>query len=153
MNLINKRVDKMEENDFLKEGYKFTTRGMTIPDAAIFLYASLTGESHPAHEDDIYAKNSIFGRRIVQGLLTLSICQGFLSREYGIIEYGKANLGINNVRFKRPVFPGDTIRVRGEVVSVRGSNKNPKNKIVKISMSGFNQNEQEVISYETVLLF
>ena len=144
---------KLNENKFLTEGYKFTTRGMTIPDAAIFLYASLTGESHPAHEDDIYAKNSIFGRRVVQGLLTLSICQGFLSKEYGIIEYGKANLGINDVKFKHPVFPGDTIRVRGEVTSVRASKKDPENKIVRIKMTGFNQNEEEVISYETVLLF
>jgi acyl dehydratase len=143
----------LEENPFLKEGYKFITRGMTIPDAAIFLYASLTGESHPAHEDDVYARNSIFGRRVVQGLLTLSICQGFLSREYGIVEYGKANMGINDVKFKRPVYPGDTIRVKGEVTSVRESNKDPKNKIVRISMRGFNQNEEEVISYETVLLF
>ena len=143
----------MEDNSFLKEGYKFITRGMTIPDAAIFLYASLTGESHPAHEDDVYAKNSIFGRRVVQGLLTLSICQGFLSREYGIVEYGKANLGINNVKFKRPVYPGDTIRVNGEVTSVRKSNKNPENTIVKINILGFNQNEEEVISYETILLF
>ncbi len=143
----------MNENNFLTEGYKFTTRGMTIPDAAIFLYASLTGESHPAHEDDIYAKNSIFGRRVVQGLLTLSICQGFLSKEYGIIEYGKANLGINDVKFKHPVFPSDTIRVRGEVTSVRASKKDPENKIVRIKMTGFNQNEEEVISYETVLLF
>jgi acyl dehydratase len=143
----------LEENPFLKEGYKFITRGMTIPDAAIFLYASLTGESHPAHEDDVYAKNSIFGRRVVQGLLTLSICQGFLSREYGIVEYGKANIGINDVKFKRPVYPSDTIRVKGEVTSVRESNKDPKNKIVRISMKGFNQNEEEVISYETVLLF
>ncbi len=144
---------KLNENKFLTEGYKFTTRGMTIPDAAVFLYASLTGESHPAHEDDIYAKNSIFGRRVVQGLLTLSICQGFLSKEYGIIEYGKANLGINDVKFKHPVFPGDTIRVRGEVTSVRASKKDPENKIVRIKMTGFNQNEEEVISYETVLLF
>ena len=143
----------LEENPFLKEGYKFITIGMTIPDAAIFLYASLTGESHPAHEDDVYARNSIFGRRVVQGLLTLSICQGFLSREYGIVEYGKANMGINDVKFKRPVYPGDTIRVKGEVTSVRESNKDPKNKIVRISMRGFNQNEEEVISYETVLLF
>ena len=143
----------MDENPFLKEGYRFITRGMTIPDAAIFLYASLTGESHPAHEDDVYARNSIFGRRVVQGLLTLSICQGFLSREYGIVEYGKANIGINDVKFNRPVYPSDTIRVKGEVTSVRESNKDPKNKIVRISMRGFNQNEEEVISYETVLLF
>jgi len=141
------------ENYFLKEGYKFTTRRMTIPDAAIFLYASLTGESHPAHEDDIYAQSSVFGRRVVQGLLTLSVCQGFLSKEYGILEYGKANLGINNVKFKHPVYPGDTIWAKGEVTSVRESTKNPERKIVKISIIGFNHNEEEVISYETVILF
>lgn len=138
---------------FVEEGYKFTTRGMTIPNAAIFLYASLTGESHPAHEDDVYAKNSVFGRRVVQGLLTLSICQGFLSKQGGISDFTKANLGINDVRFKRPVFPGDTIRAKGEITSVRKSNKNPQNKVVRIRITGFNQNEEEVISYETVLLF
>lgn len=144
--------------NFLTEGYKFITRGMTITDAAVFLYASLTGESHPVHEDDVYAKNSIFGKRVVQGLLTLSICQGFLSRQLEIQEAisglrGKALLGLNSVRFIRPVFPGDTIRAQGEIVSVRASNKNPQNKVVTIKMTGFNQNEEEVISYETIILF
>jgi acyl dehydratase len=140
-------------DSFLKEGYKFTTRGMTIPDAAIFLYASLTGESHPAHEDDVYAKTSIFGRRVVQGLLTLSICQGFLARQEGLSDLTKANLGINGVKFKKPVFPGDTVRAKGEITSVRESSKNPQNRVVSIRMMAFNQNEEEVLSYETVLLF
>ena len=140
------------KDDILKEGYKFTTRGMTIPDAAIFLFASLTGDSHPAHEDDLYAKNSVFGRRVVQGLLTLSICQGFISRQAGLSDLLKANLGINDAKFKKPVFPGDTIRAKGEIISVKDSKKNPQNKIVTIRMTGFNQNEEEVISYETVLL-
>jgi acyl dehydratase len=139
--------------EFLVEGNTFATRGMTIPDATIFLYASLTGESHPAHEDDVYARNSVFGRRVVQGLLTLSICQGFLSRIELISGFGKANLGINDVKFIKPVFPGDTIRAKGEITSVRQSGKNPNNRIVKIRVTGFNQNEDEVISYETVLLF
>ncbi len=139
--------------EFLVEGNTFATRGMTIPDAAIFLYASLTGESHPAHEDDVYARNSVFGKRVVQGLLTLSICQGFLSRIELISGFGKANLGINDVKFIKPVFPGDTIRAKGEITSIRHSNKNPKNRIVKMRVTGFNQNEDEVISYETVLLF
>ncbi len=143
----------LKENPFIKEGYQFTTRGMTVTDAAIFLYAALTGESHPAHEDDIYAKNSVFGRRVVQGLLTLSIVEGFLSKMPEIPEFSKALLGINDVRFLKPVYPGDTIRARGEVVSVRTSNKNPQNKIVKIRMTGFNQNAEDVITYEVTLLF
>ncbi|MEM3191680.1 MAG: MaoC/PaaZ C-terminal domain-containing protein [Candidatus Micrarchaeia archaeon] len=137
----------------LEVGYEFETEGMTIPDAAIFIYAGLTGETHPAHEDDEYAKNSIFGKRVVQGLLTLSICQGFLSKNCDIRAKGKANLGMDNVRFLKPVFPGDTIRARAKIIDVRESKKHPENKIVKIQVKGVNQDNIEVISYETTLLF
>jgi len=145
--------DILEENPFIKEGYQFTTHGMTITDVAIFLFAGITGDEHPAHVDDIYAKNSIFGKRVAHGLLTLSVVQGLLSKMPGIPEFVKALLGLDNVRFLKPVYPGDTIRARGEVISVKTSNKNPQNKIVKIKMTGFNQNGEDVITYEVTLLF
>jgi len=62
-----------------KVGYKFTTKRRTITDADIILFAGLTGDWHPAHLDDIYAKNSIFGKRVAHGFLTLSILPRFIS--------------------------------------------------------------------------
>ncbi|ACP54803.1 MaoC family dehydratase [Saccharolobus islandicus] len=134
-----------------KVGYKFTTKRRTITDADIILFAGLTGDWHPAHLDDIYAKNSIFGKRVIHGLLTLSILQGLLA-QHRIVEDIIALLGINNVKFKSPVFIGDTIWSECEITDSRESKNKPGNLIVTIHCIGRKQDNTEVLEYDIIEL-
>jgi acyl dehydratase len=63
----------------------------------------------------------------------------------------KALLGFNNVKFMKPVYPGDTLQAKFEVVDVRQSKKHPENSIVTVHVVSLNQRDEEVLSYDTIL--
>ena len=55
-----------------------------------------------------------------------------------------ANLGWDEVRFPRPLFPGDTLRVETEVLEMRESRSRPQNGIVIFEHRAFNQKDELV---------
>jgi acyl dehydratase len=55
-----------------------------------------------------------------------------------------ANLGWDAVRFPKPLFPGDTIRVESEVLEMRDSKSRPDNGIVIFAHRAFNQHGELV---------
>ncbi len=94
-----------------KEGMKIKTHGRTLLQSDIMSFAGLTGDFNPIHVNSEYAKDTVFGRNIAHGMLTfsvatgLSILTGFMDRS--IIAFDS----VENWKFKRPVFPGDTVHV------------------------------------------
>ncbi len=73
-------------------------------------FAGLSGDFFYAHTDDIAARESIFERRVAHGYFVLSAAAGlFVDPAPGPV---LANYGLENLRFVKPVYPGDTIRVR-----------------------------------------
>lgn len=99
----------------LRVGDRFETDERTVTEADIDEFAALTGDRNPIHVDDEAAAAGPFGRRVAHGLLTLGLAGGLrwtLSGERVLAFYG-----FDRVRLTRPVFPGDAIRVRGEVVA------------------------------------
>lgn len=92
-------------------GDAFVTPGRTIGLADIATFAGLSGDYNPIHTDAEFARDSQFGQRIAHGLLGMSVVTGLITR-LGLFEAGTvALLGIEEWRFKGPVFDGDTIRV------------------------------------------
>lgn len=92
----------------LQIGQTYLTRGRTITEADIVNFAGFSGDFHPLHLDTEYARNTVFGKRIAHGLLTLTVVAG-LSQQLGHLKDSIiAFLGLN-WQFKRPVFIGDTI--------------------------------------------
>ncbi len=99
----------------LNIGDTIETMGRTITEADIVQFAGLSGDFYGLHTDEEFAKQTPFGTRIAHGLLVLSIGSG-LAMRLGFLEGTvEAFMGLE-WSFRRPVFIGDTVRVRGEVV-------------------------------------
>ncbi len=73
------------------------------------MYGHLTGDLNPAHMDDEYAANTIFKKRIVHGMFVA----GLFSKIFGIDFPGLGSIYIKqSVKFKKPVYFGDTITAK-----------------------------------------
>lgn len=84
----------------------------TITETDLVLYAGLSGDYNPIHIDQEYAKETRFGRRIAHGLLTTSL----ISRILGMHLPGPGSIYLEQtLKFKKPVFIGDTITTSAEI--------------------------------------
>ena len=88
-------------------------------------------------------KSTEFGKPLVNSCLTLGFMVGISVND---TTHGTtvANLGWDEVRFPRPLFHGDTIRVETEVLSVRASRSRPTNGIVVLAHRAYNQRDELV---------
>lgn len=78
-------------------------------------YAVAAGDSNPIHLDEDYAAGTQFGRRIAHGMLVLAFVSELMAAAFPR-EWPAA--GRLKVRFKAPVYPGETVRITGEAVGV-----------------------------------
>ncbi|SDG81701.1 MaoC/PaaZ C-terminal domain-containing protein [Microbacterium pygmaeum] len=100
-------------------GDRFVSPRRTIGVADISLFAGLSGDYNPIHTDAVFAEESSFGQRIAHGVLGLSVLTGLMTRT-GVFEAGTiALLGIEEWRFKAPVFDGDTVHVVIDIEETR----------------------------------
>ncbi|MBX7058686.1 MAG: MaoC family dehydratase [Leptospirales bacterium] len=85
----------------------------TISESDIYLYAGISGDFNPVHVDEEYARTTPFGARVAHGGLTASLLAPVLGMR--LPGLGTVALEVSQ-RFKRPVYPGDTITCRVEVI-------------------------------------
>ena len=83
----------------------------TVSEMDNVLFCSLTMNPQPLHLDEEFAKQTEFGQRLVNSLFTLGLVIGISVGET-TLGTTVANLGMTDVRFPKPVFHGDTLRVR-----------------------------------------
>jgi len=123
----------------------------TITEADNTLFSALTHNPSALHLDAEYMKTSQYGQRLVNSCLTLSLMVGI---SIGDITFGTtiANLGWDKVRFPKPLFHGDTIRVQTEVIEVRESRSKPDRGVVTFIHRCFNQRDEEVASCQRLVL-
>lgn len=123
----------------------------TITEADNVLFTTLTHNPSALHLDAEYMKSTQFGKPIVNSCLTLSMMVGI---SIGDITLGTtiANLGWDNVRFPKPLFHGDTIRIQTEVVATRESRSKPDRGIVTLIHRCFNQHDEEVASCQRLVM-
>jgi oxepin-CoA hydrolase/3-oxo-5,6-dehydrosuberyl-CoA semialdehyde dehydrogenase len=94
----------------LEIGETLLTHRRTITEADIVNFAGISGDFFYAHMDDIAARESFFERRVAHGYFVISAAAGlFVDPAPGPV---LANYGLENLRFVKPVYVGDTIRVR-----------------------------------------
>ena len=98
--------------DALAVGDAFTTRGRTISEADVGMFAGLTGDHHPLHTDAVFAAEHPFGERVAHGMLVLSCAVGLVPFDP---TYIVALRRVRDVTFKQPVRFGDTIRCEGAI--------------------------------------
>jgi 3-hydroxybutyryl-CoA dehydratase len=131
-------------------GETFTTPGRTITDADIMDFAGVSGDFHSLHTDEEFAKRNIFHKRVAHGVLTLAITEGLWMR-LGIFEESlMAFYGIDELRFTKPVFIGDTIRATLTVGEVR---EKKDLGFVTLKNEVTNQNGEIVLKFDAHLLF
>ena len=91
------------------------TFSKTITEADVVLFAEISGDRYPLHVDAEYAKTTRFGQRIAHGLLSASLLSTVNASLMGV----PGGLYVEqSLRFRRPVFIGDTLTARAEVTSI-----------------------------------
>lgn len=100
-------------------GQRIVTAGRTITEADVVGFAGLTGDYNQIHTDAEFARNTLYAQRIAHGLLGLSIASG-LAVQTGVMEGTVlAFREVNEWKFSRPVFLGDTLHAELEVASTK----------------------------------
>ncbi|GGC89532.1 MaoC/PaaZ C-terminal domain-containing protein [Chelatococcus reniformis] len=98
--------------DDFEIGQEFVSPGRTVTDTDLSLFCMLSGDWHPIHSDEEFARTTPFGRRIVGGVFGIALVTGMMGR-WGIFERSvEAMLSIDDWRFLAPIFVGDTLTVR-----------------------------------------
>jgi acyl dehydratase len=99
-------------------GDRFESPSKTLNDAHFMFFAGMTGDAHPLHYDDEYARKTRFGRRLAHGLLLTSMTAVGASSLAPIIEESIVAFVEQTTRFKGPAFIGDTIKPEHEIVGL-----------------------------------
>jgi acyl dehydratase len=108
--------------DFLP-GVVLTSAPRLITAGDIDDYARLTGETHPVHTDENFARAAGFDGRITHGLFNLALIEG-LKATLGCFDRSViASLGWTDIRFSAPVYPGDEVHLRLQLISCRPARK------------------------------
>jgi len=115
----------------------------TVTETDNVLFTTMTMNPAPLHLDADYAAGTEFGRPLVNSMFTVALVVGLSVPELtlGTIV---AQLGMTDVVFPAPVFPGDTVRVETEVVEARPSTSRPDAGIVVFEHRAHNQRDELV---------
>jgi acyl dehydratase len=115
----------------------------TVTETDNLLISALTHNPQPMHLDAETAKGSEFGQILVNSCFTFSLTVGI---SVGDTTLGTliANLGFDEVRFPKPVFYGDTLRIESEVLTARESASRPTAGIVTWEHRAINQRGEMV---------
>jgi acyl dehydratase len=111
----------------------------TVTEADNVFFSALTHNPALLHLDEEYCRDHTeFGQRLVNSVFTLGLMVG-ISVGDTTLGTAVANLGWDEVRFPKPVFHGDTLRVETEVVELRESKSRPNQGVVTFVHRAFNQ--------------
>jgi oxepin-CoA hydrolase/3-oxo-5,6-dehydrosuberyl-CoA semialdehyde dehydrogenase len=139
--------------DELRIGDTLLTARRTVTEADVVNFAGISGDHFYAHTDDLAAKRSIFERRVAHGYFVLSAAAGlFVDPGEGPV---LANYGLESLRFVKPVYPGDTIRVRLSVKQKTAKETPPggvPQGVVAWDVEVTNQNDEAVAVYTILTL-
>ncbi|NHM17225.1 phenylacetic acid degradation bifunctional protein PaaZ [Tritonibacter mobilis] len=130
-------------------GETLHTAPRTVTSDDIAHFAQFTGDTFYAHMDDAAAeRNPFFPGRVAHGYLLLSFAAGmFVQPDEGPV---LANTGLDNLRFMKPVVPGDSIKVRLTVKA-----KTPRNEEygeIRWHVTLTNQDDELVAEYELLTM-
>lgn len=119
-----------------------TPRTVTEADAA--LYTGLTGSRYALYSADTFAQDCGLEGAPIDPLLAFHVVFGKTVPDISL--NAVANLGYAEGRFLKPVYPGDTLRSVSEVIGLK-ENSNGKTGVVWVRTTGYNQQDEEVLSY------
>jgi len=120
------------------------SRTLTITDDVIHGFAEVTGDTNPVHLDDDYAAGTRFRRRIAHGMIAAGLISATLANDLP----GPGTVYLSQtLKFKLPVYPGDTVTATVEVLKVREDKP-----IITLSTVCTNQDGAVVLEGEAVVM-
>jgi acyl dehydratase len=138
--------------DEFEPGMTWTTPARTITEADLVAFAGLSGDYNPLHTDEEFAKTTQFGGRIFHGPGVFAVATGLESR-LGIKDgTALAFLGMT-WNLKDVVRPGDTVRVRQSVASLKASASKPDRGIVTFDVEVLNHRDVVCQDGQWVVMF
>jgi acyl dehydratase len=130
--------------DDLQVGERFSSGTYELPADEIRRFAA-DYDPQPFHLDEEAARNGPFGTLVASGWHTAALCMRMLVDDV-IGEGSLGSPGIDEMRWKLPVRPGDTLRVRGEVLEVTPSGTKPDRGSIRSRYEVLNQRDEVVMT-------
>jgi acyl dehydratase len=124
--------------------------GRTVTQADNIWFTCLTMNTNPIHFDAEYASQTEFKRPLVNSCFTLALVTG--QSVVDLTMNAVANLGWDTVKLPHPLFEGDTVYARSEVLETRESASRPAAGIVRVKTTGVNQHGTPVIEFTRTFL-
>jgi acyl dehydratase len=122
------------------------SRGRTVTETDVVQFMMLTGNWVEIHSNVEFAKDTPFGQRLVQGSLVLAMSQGLFTTGRSVAAF----YGLDKLRFTKPVFIGDTIKV--ECILLSKADKNEQFGLATWEMRVSNQHGDVVQQAEYTFL-
>jgi len=110
-------------------------------------------DPQPFHVDEAAAKASMYGGLIASGWHTVALVMRMMCDSYMLDSASLGSPGIDNLKWLKPVHPGDTIRAQRTTLEVRASASRPEMGLVKTRWEVFNQNGKQVMTMEGYGMF
>ena len=131
--------------DDFTPGQEIRTAGVTLTESQIIDFA-LRFDPQPFHLDTEAAKETIFGGLIASGFHTMALTFRLYVQTNALATASLGSPGIDEVRWLRPVRPGDTLRVVVQVLDTRPSTSKTDRGIVHVKYTTFNQRDEPVMT-------
>ncbi|UUZ67949.1 MaoC family dehydratase N-terminal domain-containing protein [Polaromonas sp. P2-4] len=135
-------IEKHLEDHVIGESH--VTTGRTVTEADIIMHAGQTGDWYPHHVDAPWCATQPFKQRIAHGTLVFSVGIGMAA---SVINPHSMSYGYDRLRFIRPTFIGDTIRVRTTYKAIR-EHKTPGHGLLVEGVEVLNQHDEVVLACE-----
>jgi len=132
--------------DDLKPSQQFVTGGITLTDADIIDFA-WRYDPQPFHLDVNVAAASPYGGLIASGFQSLVLCFRLFMQSGILADSSLGSPGIDELRWRAPVRPGDTLHSVVEVLEIRPSTSKPDRGIARLKYEAINQRGEVVLSF------
>jgi acyl dehydratase len=130
--------------DDIAVGQTFGTGSVAVDVESLTAFAA-DFDPQPFHLDDVAARKSLFGGLVASGWHTAALTMKLIVEGEFKPAGGLIGLGVEQIRWPRPVRPGDVLRVESEVLEVRESQSNTDRGIIKMRSTTRNQAGETVM--------
>ncbi len=138
--------DRARYFDDFKPGDRFQSAPLEVSEALIVEFARFY-DPQIFHTDPRAAKETIYEGLIASGLQTIALTFKLFIETGTLAASSLGSPGLDEIRWKVPVRPGDTLHVVGEVLEARTSSSKPDRGIVRIRYTTVNQRGEAVLTF------
>ncbi|HEX4409161.1 MAG TPA: MaoC/PaaZ C-terminal domain-containing protein [Xanthobacteraceae bacterium] len=124
-------------------GSEFIGFGRTLTEADLSIACMVSGDWHPIHSDENYAKEHGLPGRLFQGSFGIFIATGMATKLPHFSDDIVGATGIREWAYRAPLFVGDTVRVRSVILSKRITSDS-KRAVIERTLSLINQKQAVV---------